>query len=164
MEADENEDDGFVKNISDEEIDKKFEKVDQEYQKNPKYRPETAGVPASYSKKPLLYNEFSKFVEVNHIDREAFCPTMNIFTNPKELLECFNKVGFKTTPEEVFSIFVDNKCEKTEYLSMDIFYAKLTCWGDAKKYNYDVNGLQRQADNVIRIISFRKRPATTKQT
>jgi hypothetical protein len=122
--------------------------VDQEYQKNPKFRPETAGAPIAYTKKPALYSEFSKFVEANGVERENFCPSINIYINSKELLECFTKVGYKTTPEEVQSIFVDNKCENSEYLSMDIFYSKLTCWANTKKYNYDIIELQAQADKV----------------
>ena len=143
-------DDGFVRDISDDEIEQKFQNADKQYIKPTKARPETAGIRTQL--KLPIYSDFSKYVSTNNIDRETFCSSINIYITPEEMQDYFSKVGFKATSEDVRSIFIDNKCEKEGYLAMELFYSKLTCWTNHKKPTYDVEGLRSQADKVIALL------------
>jgi Ca2+-binding EF-hand superfamily protein len=50
----------------------------------------------------------------------------------KELITFFGNVGLKISQEDAYSIMADHNSEQTDYLNVEDFFSKLTCWKDKK--------------------------------
>ncbi len=72
---------------------------------------------------------------------------------PDELHNCFKGVKFDITREEVNRIFKHHNAHKTEYLPMEEFYPKLSCWKDYNRAAATEEEFKKEEDSDRRPIT-----------
>lgn len=75
-----------------------------------------------------IYENFSDFVTRDKVKRDDFLKDNPMYVTKYELLQWFLNVGFAITDDEVEAIMKHHRADKTDYLLIDDFMAKLTCW------------------------------------
>jgi hypothetical protein len=75
-----------------------------------------------------IYTKFSDFVSQEKVSKDGFLKDNPMYVTKSELTECFKLVSFPITNEEIESVMKHHNAEKTDYLLIDDFLSKLSCW------------------------------------
>ena len=86
--------------------------------------------------KPDVFQRFSTFAIVNHLEKHAFCKACNLYLTLDELRQCFEGVKFPLTHEELCQVFREAGGNKTGYVAMDHIEKRLSCWKEGVKESH----------------------------
>ncbi len=82
-----------------------------------------------------LYDRISDFALRNRIQKDDFLKDNPMYVTKKELKERFENINFDIKDEELTAIMAHHNADKTDYLLIEEFVEKLSCWRSSEEFN-----------------------------